>query len=106
MAWPGCRTSPRRPLRRDPITSSRRTTGDRGAEAGHLVARQGVTRDQANAIVLKLLEKYEDQIADALKGKPFQECYNVRTARPLPWYLDMYKKVKDEVAAMGVAFLY
>jgi len=35
-----------------------------------------------------------------------QECYNVRTARPLPWYLDMYKKVKDEVAAMGVAFLY
>ena len=40
------------------------------------------------------------------QGEPFQECYNVRTAHPLPWYLDMYKKVKDEVAAMGVAFLY
>lgn len=75
-------------------------------EVGHAVARQGMTRAQANEITLKLLEKYEDQIADAPKGKPFQECYDVRTARPLPWYLDMYKKVKDEVAAMGVEFLY
>jgi len=49
---------------------------------------------------------YEDQIANAQKGKPFQECYDVRTARPSPWYLDMYRKVKDEVAAMGVEFLY
>jgi methylamine--corrinoid protein Co-methyltransferase len=65
-----------------------------------------MTRAQANEIVNKLLSKYEDQIADAPKGKPFQECYDARTARPMPWYLDMYKKVKDEVAAMGIAFPY
>jgi methylamine--corrinoid protein Co-methyltransferase len=52
------------------------------------------------------LAKYEDQIADAPKGKPFHECYDVRTARPMPWYLDMYRKVKDEIADMGVAFPY
>ncbi len=75
-------------------------------EVGHAAARQGMTRAQANEIALKLLEKYEDQIADAPKGKPFQECYDVRTARPMPWYLDLYKKVKDEITTMGVAFPY
>jgi methylamine--corrinoid protein Co-methyltransferase len=75
-------------------------------EVGHAAARQGITRSQANEIALKLLERYEDQIADAPKGKPFQECYHARTARPMPWYLDLYKKVKDQVAAMGVEFPY
>ena len=75
-------------------------------EVGHAAARQGMTRIQANEIVLKLLEKYEEQIADAPMGKPFQECYDVRAGRPMPWYLDLFKKVKDEVAALGVAFPY
>ncbi|RLC80909.1 MAG: hypothetical protein DRJ03_09140 [Chloroflexi bacterium] len=75
-------------------------------EVGHAAARQGMTRIQANEIANQLLAKYEDHVADAPKGKPFQECYDVRTARPMPWYLDMYKKVKNEVAAMGVEFPY
>jgi methylamine--corrinoid protein Co-methyltransferase len=75
-------------------------------EVGHAVARQGMTRLQANEIVLKLLEIYESQIADAPKGKPFQECYDPRTARPQPWYLEMYKQVKNELGEMGVEFLY
>ncbi len=41
-----------------------------------------------------------------MQGAAVQECYDVRTARPLPWYLDMYKNVKDQVAAMGVEFPY
>jgi methylamine--corrinoid protein Co-methyltransferase len=65
-----------------------------------------MTRAQANEIVNKLLVKYEHQIADAPKGKPFQECYDARTARPTPWYLEMFKKIKAEVAAMGVEFPY
>jgi hypothetical protein len=75
-------------------------------EVGHAAARQRMPRAQANEIVLKLLAKYRDQIADAPKGKPFQECYDVRTSRPMPWYLDMFKKVKEEIAAMGVEFPY
>ncbi len=75
-------------------------------EVGHAAARQGMTRAQGNEIANQLLDKYEDHIADAPKGKPFQECYDVRTARPMPWYLDMYNKMKDEVAAMGIEFPY
>ena len=71
-------------------------------EVGHAAARQGMTRSQANEITNKLLALYEDQIADAPKGKPFQECYDARSARPMPWYLDMFKRVKEQVAAMGV----
>ncbi len=75
-------------------------------EVGHAVARQRMSRGQANQIALRLLEKYEAQIAEAPKGKPFQECYDRRTARPNAWYLDMYKKVKQQVAALGVEFPY
>jgi hypothetical protein len=65
-----------------------------------------MTRAQANAIVLELLSQYEDRIADAPKGKPFQECYDVRSAQPMTWYLDMFKSVKEKVAALGVDFPY
>jgi hypothetical protein len=75
-------------------------------EVGHAAARQGTTRVQANKIVLKLLAKYEGQIADAPRGKPFQECYDARTARPMPWYLEIYQKVKDELTEMGLEFPY
>lgn len=75
-------------------------------EVGHAVARMGMTRAQANEIVLLLLSKYEDRIAEAPKGKPFQECYDPRTSRPMPWYLEMYQKVKDELEALGIAFPY
>jgi methylamine--corrinoid protein Co-methyltransferase len=75
-------------------------------EVGHAVAKQGMKRPKANEIVLRLLNKYEDKIADAPKGKPFQECYDPRTSRPMPWYLDMYEKVKGELATMGIAFPY
>ncbi len=75
-------------------------------EAGHAAAGQGMTRAQANEIVLGLLDRYEERIADAPKGKPFQECYDVRTAQPMPWYEDMFGKVKEDVATMGVDFAY
>jgi methylamine--corrinoid protein Co-methyltransferase len=75
-------------------------------EVGHAVAGQGMTRVKANEIVNKLLAKYENNIADAPKGKSFQECYNVKTVKPESWYLDMFKKVKDEIAEMGVQFPY
>lgn len=75
-------------------------------EVGHAAARQGMSRAEANEIIGQLLNRYEDRIADAPKGKPFSECYDARTARPMPWYLDMYRKVKDEIAALGVVFPY
>ena len=54
----------------------------------------------------KLLGEYEEAIADAPTGKPFQECYDVMKVRPQGWYLDQYKAAKEELHGLGVEFPY
>ncbi len=77
-----------------------------GMEVGHAVARQGMTRAQANDLALRLLSKYEDKAADAPMGKEYPECYDVATALPTPEHFDMYRRVKDDLAEMGIEFPY
>ena len=77
-----------------------------GVEVGHAVARQGMTREQANELALKLLALYEDQAADAPMGSEYQECYDVAKAIPTQEHFDMYRRIKDELAQMGVSFPY
>lgn len=72
------------------------------AETGHAVAEQGISRGEANEIVNKLLERYEDDIADAPLGKEFRECYDLRTSKPEQEYLDLYKEVKETVNNLGL----
>jgi len=75
-------------------------------EVGHAAARQRMTRAQANEIVCQLLACYEPMIANAPLGRPFPECYDVRTARPTAEYLALYREVKEEIAGLGVEFPY
>ena len=75
-----------------------------GVEVGHAVARMGMKREQANEIALRLLATYEDEAATAPKGKEYGECYDVQKAVPIPEHYDMYRRVKDEIADLGVAF--
>ncbi len=75
-----------------------------GAETGHLVARQGIKREQANKIVKKILIQYEDQIADAPKGKRFDECYNLDTVQPTQEYLDLYERGKEKLKRFGLDY--
>ncbi|MBW2059784.1 MAG: monomethylamine:corrinoid methyltransferase, partial [Deltaproteobacteria bacterium] len=70
------------------------------------VARQGMTREEANEIALRLLAKYEDRAADAPMGKEYQECYNVPKGLPTQEHFDMYRRIKDELAGMGIEFPY
>ena len=77
-----------------------------GVEVGHAVARQGMTREQANELALKLLALYEDHAADAPMGSEYQECYDVAKALPTQQHYDMYRQIKDELAQMGIAFPY
>ena len=77
-----------------------------GMEVGHAVARQGMKREQANEIANRLLAKYEDQAASAPMGKEYQECYDVARALPTQEHLDMYLRIKDELADMGIEFPY
>lgn len=77
-----------------------------GIEAGHAVANQGMSRAEINEIANRLLATYEDLAADAPMGCEYHECYDVAKALPTQEHLDMFRKIKDEIAAMGVNFLY
>ena len=77
-----------------------------GCEAGHAVARQGLKREQVNEIALKLLAKYEDQADDAPIGSQYHECYDAAKAVPTQEHLDMYRRIKDEIADLGINFPY
>lgn len=75
-----------------------------GAEAGHLAARQGITREQTNGIVKRLLAEYETQIPDAPIGKRFDECYNLETVQPTREYLDLYERCKEKLKGWGLDY--
>ena len=77
-----------------------------GCEVGHAVARQGLSREQVNEIALKLLKTYEDHAADAPLGAEYPECYDTVKAVPTTEHLDMYRRVKDEIAELGIEFPY
>jgi methylamine--corrinoid protein Co-methyltransferase len=75
-----------------------------GAEAGHLTARQGVTREQANEIVKQILAQYEDQLAEAPIGKRLDECYNLETLEPTQEYVELYERVKEKLSGFGLDY--
>jgi methylamine--corrinoid protein Co-methyltransferase len=74
------------------------------AEVGHACARMNLTREAANELLLKILAKYEDQIADAPLGSEFQECYDAARSLPTQEYLDLYARVKSELTTVGLVF--
>jgi methylamine--corrinoid protein Co-methyltransferase len=75
-----------------------------GAEAGHLTARQGVMREQANEIVKQILAQYEDRIADAPIGKRLDECYDLETLEPIQEYVELYGRVKEKLSGFGLDY--
>jgi methylamine--corrinoid protein Co-methyltransferase len=75
-----------------------------GAEAGHLVARQGIKREQANEMVKEILIKYESQIDEAPIGKRFDECYDLNTVQPTKEYLELYERSKEDLFGLGLDY--
>ncbi len=73
-----------------------------GVEMG--IAASKFNREQANDLVIQLLEKYESQIETAPTGSTYQECYNVTTGKPGDDYLRLFNEIKAELAGMGVPF--
>ena len=63
-----------------------------------------LTRDQANQLVLQLLEKYESQIGSAPGGSTYQECYDLTTGKPGEEYVQLHDEIKVELAGLGVPF--
>lgn len=75
-----------------------------GAEAGHLVAWQGLKREQVNEIVKQLLAEYEDKIEQAPLGKRFDECYDLTRVQPTQEYLDLYEQCKVRLTNLGLDY--
>jgi methylamine--corrinoid protein Co-methyltransferase len=66
------------------------------AEVAHAVYNQQLTLERGNEIVCALVGKYEDKFADPDIGKPYHEVYDVVTAQPQSWWLEIYEETKLE----------
>ncbi len=73
-----------------------------GSEVAHGVI--GMSRLQGNQIVKWLLAKYEAGIPQAPKGEKYQECWDIQSKKPKPGYLELYQKIKQELAERGIRF--
>lgn len=60
------------------------------AEVAH--AAEKLTRQEADAIVRKLVTKYDKKLKPIEKGKPFQECYDLETVQPTTEWQGMYEE--------------
>lgn len=76
-----------------------------GNAIAHAVA--GMSRKEANKIVLALLDKYESRLKDPPPGKKFHEYYNVVAGTPTKECIDLYREVGREMTdQFGLIFQY
>ena len=64
----------------------------------------GMKRENVNEILQKLLPRYEDKLNNPDRGKPFKECYDLKTIQPLPEWSSKYNEVRRELEELGVPF--
>ncbi|GAG45375.1 unnamed protein product, partial [marine sediment metagenome] len=64
----------------------------------------GMRAEQASELVNQLLEKYEKEVEKAPTGKRYQECYDLRTGKPLEEYVRLYDDIKEELINLGIPF--
>lgn len=74
------------------------------AEVGRSVSSNGMTLDEGNEFVIKLLEKYEHIFswADGNRGLPLDQVYDLTRLRPVDRWQQMYDKVKSDLFQMGL----
>jgi methylamine--corrinoid protein Co-methyltransferase len=73
-------------------------------EVGIAATKSGLSREQANEIAITLLPKYQDTFESPKRGKPFQEAYDLKTITPTQEWQDCYRRVKEELTKLGLAF--
>lgn len=70
------------------------------AEVAH--AADGMSREEADPIVLQLIDKFKDEQKLLKKGKPFDECYDLETLEPTAEWQGVYEKARQEMIALGI----
>jgi methylamine--corrinoid protein Co-methyltransferase len=72
------------------------------AEVGRSVV--GMSRADVNAIVVQLVDRYEDQLADPPFGERYQDCYDVASRTPRAEALAVYRTARAALTEMGLEF--
>ncbi len=62
-----------------------------------------LTRKEANPIVLKLLERYENQLKNPPKGLTYQDCYDLVTGKLInTGYVKHVDEIREELKSLGL----
>lgn len=72
------------------------------SEVAHGVV--GMSRSDANELVKRLLATYEEDIPQAPIGRKYEECWDVQSKEPDQEYLELYHKIRHELADYGITF--
>jgi methylamine--corrinoid protein Co-methyltransferase len=67
-----------------------------------LKAGAGMSRADVNRVVQTLLPRYEENLLNPPKGKPFDRCYDLKTLQPSAAWSDSYRRIFEEIADLGV----
>lgn len=62
----------------------------------------GMTRKQANEIAKAILPKYEDKLSAPDMGLSIYDCYDLKSQHPLPNYIQIYNKIRNELIDIGM----
>ncbi len=77
-----------------------------GAETAHVAARMGLTRQDANTIVRRLVDEYEPWLGSVQKGQNlgcrWDECYDLQTLTPIPAYHQLKQDMVKDLTTMGL----
>jgi len=65
------------------------------SEVAHAVA--GMSRKEANGIVIALLDKYESELQNPPAAQKYQECFDISTGAPSKEFIELYHEVKREM---------
>ncbi len=69
-------------------------------EVAHAVS--GMTHEEANEIVMRLLNIYSADLKTNPIGRPFEEVYDIELVKPTPEWQGMYDEICEELVQMGV----
>jgi methylamine--corrinoid protein Co-methyltransferase len=71
-----------------------------GVEMANAATR--LSREQANDLVVQLLDRYESRIETPPAGSTYPECYDLVTGKPGAAYLRLYDEIREELVGLGV----
>jgi methylamine--corrinoid protein Co-methyltransferase len=66
------------------------------AEVALATYNQALSLERGNEIVCALVDKYENKFANPNIGKPYQEVYDIDTATPKSWWLEIYENARRD----------